>query len=391
MRALLGFVLLTAGWVVSAEAKGISREELKAADKAVEAEPSAANFERRAVVRERSGDSKGAFADYAKAIELDPKRTEAYRARGWLRWRVNDDSRGAVEDLTKVIELAPSAKAYHDRAFVCHDFDATIADCTQALALDPHYLEAYRIRIWARQMKGDQDGAIADCTAALAVDPKAALFHYFRGESYHTKLDLAHAVEDYEQAIALNPGDPAYYRARGDVRRVQGDLEGALADYTTSLGKYSTPATLSNRGLVFALQGKWREAAADFDAAHHRDGRYCRFDGAEARLRLGETEAARKELRSRLEQFASEPPAWNLAVCRFLLGEMDEAALLKAAEAGDRETARAQACDAWYYAGVVRLVAGQPEKAADCFRQCVATKRRDYRAYELAVAELARL
>ena len=45
----------------------------------------------------------------------------------------------------------------------------------------------------------------------------------------------------------------------------------------------------------------------------------------------------------------------------------------------------------WYFAGVVRSIAGQKEEAADRFRNCLATKREDYVEYQLAQAELRKL
>jgi len=57
----------------------------------------------------------------------------------------------------------PNAQAYVNRGLDSKgDFDRAIADFTQAIRLDPKYLEAYLYRAVAYQNKGDNDRAIAD-------------------------------------------------------------------------------------------------------------------------------------------------------------------------------------------------------------------------------------
>lgn len=53
--------------------------------------------------------------------------------------------------------------------------------------------------------------------------------------------------------------------------------------------------------------------------------------------------------------------------------------------------ARGQKCEAWFYAGIMRLQAGQQEEAASCFRKSVATEEKGFHEYRIAQAELARL
>jgi tetratricopeptide (TPR) repeat protein len=44
------------------------------------------------------------------------------------------------------------------------DADKAIADCNQAIKLDPKFTWAYSDRCWAYNIKGDYDSAIADCS-----------------------------------------------------------------------------------------------------------------------------------------------------------------------------------------------------------------------------------
>jgi tetratricopeptide (TPR) repeat protein len=51
--------------------------------------------------------------------------------------------------------------------------------------------------------KGDFDNAIADCTEAIRLDPKDALAYLNRGLAYRSKGDSDKAIADFKEAIRL--------------------------------------------------------------------------------------------------------------------------------------------------------------------------------------------
>ena len=107
------------------------------------------------------------------------------------------------------------------------------------------------------------------------------------------------------------------------------------------------------------------------------------------KIRLRQGDAGRKEFRAWLEQRNDyKPGTWLFQRASFLLGNTDEAALLKATESPDANETSGRRCVAWYYAGMLRLAAGQKTEAADCFRKCIATEQKTLTEYALAVAEL---
>lgn len=109
-------------------------------------------------------------------------------------------------------------------------------------------------------------------------------------------------------------------------------------------------------------------------------------------MRLGKIEEAKKDLGTALEERqVAEAGDWPSKIAEFLLGKLDEAALLRAAEHKNPETNGWQQCEAWYFAGIARLTAGQPAEAADCFRKSTATGLKSFSEYRLARGELARL
>jgi len=69
-------------------------------------------FEERGKARHRSGDYDGAIADYTRAIELDPKFSQAYYNLG-LAKKHKGDMDGAIADYSTAIRFAPAlALAY---------------------------------------------------------------------------------------------------------------------------------------------------------------------------------------------------------------------------------------------------------------------------------------
>ena len=146
--------------------------------------------------------------------------------------------------------------------------------------------------------------------------------------------------------------------------------------------------------MLLAAQEKWSEAIGDFDAALRADPNdfYAALYRCVAQMRLGESWEAKKQLTAALGQRrGAKPGDWPSRVAEFLLGQLDEAALLTAAEDANAEKTRGQKCEAWFYAGVARLAAEQKAEAASCLRKCVATEEKSYFEYEMAQAELRRL
>jgi lipoprotein NlpI len=95
------------------------------------------------------------------------------------------------------------------------------------------------------------------------------------------------------------------------------------------------------------------------------------------------------------EGFAVEVHGWTdvwwKTIGEFLLGEIDERELLLSANDAEPEKAKDRRCEAYYYAGMVRLLEGKRGAARALFQRCVQTDVWRYREYVLAKAELARM
>ena len=110
---------------------------------------------------------------YNKALEINPKYSEAYNNRG----------------------IVYGEKGQHDRA---------IADYNKALEFRPNYAKAYNNRGAAYENKGLYDRAIGDFNKTLEINPKFALAYRNRGFLYMVKLrKKERACPDWKQACEL--------------------------------------------------------------------------------------------------------------------------------------------------------------------------------------------
>jgi tetratricopeptide (TPR) repeat protein len=111
---------------------------------------------------------KGPSRDYTQALQLDPRHGKAYYHRGLARQALGDPQ-GAVEDFSQAISLRATeatarvsgteflADLYLQRAMAylsSNTLEPALADCEQALRLDPNLSRAYLCRGLARQGLG---------------------------------------------------------------------------------------------------------------------------------------------------------------------------------------------------------------------------------------------
>jgi eukaryotic-like serine/threonine-protein kinase len=77
------------------------------------------DYNNRGIEKYNLNDIEGALADYNKAIEIDPKNSNAYNNRGNLRTDKLNDTKGALADYNKAIEIDPqNAYPYYNRGLL---------------------------------------------------------------------------------------------------------------------------------------------------------------------------------------------------------------------------------------------------------------------------------
>ncbi|MGO4716668.1 tetratricopeptide repeat protein [Bradyrhizobium sp. 2TAF24] len=269
-----------------------------------------------------------------------------------------------------------------------HDVEAALADCSEAIRLDPAQTAAYLNRGNAYLGKGDAPRAAADFDEAVRRDPKSAWALTERGSLHRSRGDLDGALADFNAAIRADAGYAAAYYNRGLLYKGRGEFDRALDDFNQSL-KLDPNNALAyfNRGCVAYARGDNTVAIDDF-------GRALRLDPANALVyfsrgvayyvlggHLPDAEAdfrkANKinpadpyaalwlEIAERRNGGAGHLPetakpldrtVWPAPLIRHYLGEASLAATLTAAGDGDARAKLAQGCEANFYGGELALL-----------------------------------
>lgn len=212
-----------------------------------------------------------ARAAYDRAIELEPKRGEAWIGRARVRL-AKKDLPGARTDLDQAVALLPQeGLAQFERGrvrFAQGDVQGAIEDYGVAIERQKDPLRAWVARGWARLTIGDFDGAIADCDAAAKLDPDDPHVFKNRARARFEKNELEGALADLDHALDINADDLAARVARAIVRTRSGDVKGALADCEAAVALAPEDAQARYTvGSLRALLGERAAALADYEVA----------------------------------------------------------------------------------------------------------------------------
>ena len=121
--------------------------------------------------------------------------------------------------------ISTEAQLFHDAG----DLDKAIACYGLVIELDPRPV-VYLHLAEARLVNGDIEGALADCEEAIRLDPDMADAYRGRAGVHIARVDPESALADLDEAIRLDPTDAASYRVRGNLHRAMGDETKAEAD-----------------------------------------------------------------------------------------------------------------------------------------------------------------
>ncbi|MDE0326220.1 MAG: tetratricopeptide repeat protein, partial [Candidatus Poribacteria bacterium] len=94
----------------------------------------------------------------------------------------------------------------------------TIADCTNAIKLNPSEVSYYNKRGNTYFEKNQFDEAIIDYTKVIELNPRNARAYSQRGLPYFLKGEYDKAIDDFSKAIELNPDFAGAYYFRGMVQ-----------------------------------------------------------------------------------------------------------------------------------------------------------------------------
>lgn len=144
-----------------------------------------------------------AITNYNRAIELDPKLSEAYYNRGNTYYFQGFIDK-AIIDFNKTIELNPKlAEAFCSRGTCYYNkelFDKAIQDYSKAIEINPHYDTAYYNRGNIYSFQCLYNNANSDYSAVIELNPQYAEAYLNRGNNYSAQGLNIEAKQDYNMA-----------------------------------------------------------------------------------------------------------------------------------------------------------------------------------------------
>jgi tetratricopeptide (TPR) repeat protein len=214
--------------------------------------------------------TKLAFADFDRAIALDPKNARAFRERANA-YRTDGRLDRALSDANAAVRLDPNnAEGFDVRGNVYNNnrqYDRAIDDYNESLRLDPKSAQAFLDRGVAYYFKGDMQSAIQDYNESIKLNPRRARTFTNRGAAYKKLGRSEQALADESEAIKLAPDDPINFDNRGLSYQENGEHDRAIADFNEAIRLRPQANFLTNRGDSYQAKGDYDRAIADYDRA----------------------------------------------------------------------------------------------------------------------------
>jgi chemotaxis protein methyltransferase CheR len=146
------------------------------------------------------------------------------------------------EDLAEIEALVQEAHALLEKAEPARA--RSVADL--ALAKDRRHVGALLARAHANADSGDFDAAIADASEALGINPLLASARYILGIIYLRQDDVERAIAEFKRTIYIDPDFVLAHFNLANLHRAQGAYDDACREYENSL-----------RALYLSPSGEW--------------------------------------------------------------------------------------------------------------------------------------
>lgn len=192
----------------------------------------------RGLANNRRNEPAAALKDYDRALELAPRFASALANRAAI-YASEGKYDLAIRDLDRAIVVEPkNPVALYNRGyahFAKREYDKAISDYGKAIEVDPSMGIAYNNRCLSRAISGkDLVAALADCDQALKLNPLNLDTRDTRGFIYLKLGDPALAVNEYNATLDIDPNRPLALYGRGIARIMNGQTQDGEADKTAA-------------------------------------------------------------------------------------------------------------------------------------------------------------
>lgn len=213
-----------------------------------------------------------ALNDYQKAIELNPKYSNAYHNMGIIYHNTNKYAL-ALRAYNKAIEFDPKlVDAYYNRGQLYRekmDFcQEAVRDYNQVISLNKNYYGAYFGRGVCRVESREYKKALEDFNIAIEINPKFAFPYNSRGCLFFEFGKFEQALDDYNKALLLSPNNFQFLTNRALLYSETDQYQLALEDFLTLIKLYPNEAkTYYSIGLLYKHMGKISESVESYEKA----------------------------------------------------------------------------------------------------------------------------
>ena len=163
------------------------------------------------------GNFEGAQVELNKAVELNPKNSDAFFYLAEVSFVLNE-SKKAMENYNKAITLnSKNPRAYKGRGKVkakLEDFYGSVEDFTKAIELDKNYADAFFNRALSYLNLKDYKSAIADFSKVIEINPKDYQAFAQRGSAKFQNGDKKNACSDWSKA-----GELGYFKIYDTIKK----------------------------------------------------------------------------------------------------------------------------------------------------------------------------
>lgn len=133
--------------------------------------------------------------------------------------------------------------------------EKVLALVDEILTTDANNADAHVLAAHAYAEMGNFDAALAACTRALAVNPLLADARYILGLIHQRKGDTVGATSEFKKTVYIDPDFALAHLNLGTIYKAQGDWEAAAREYENTM-----------RSLYKNPEGSWREFLGGFQA-----------------------------------------------------------------------------------------------------------------------------
>ena len=161
-----------------------------------------------------------------------------------------------------------TAQEYYDRGTIRaqnKEYYEAIQDYTQAISINPKFVDAYLKRCEMRYKLGDNQGVLDDCHEVFNINPQVAKAHYYQGRARYSLGYVQPAVDSYSFAIAQDKNYPQAHYYRGVAYKDLQDIASAASDFTKA-------AELFRSQKNFDAYRRTREIANELTNSNRRKG-----------------------------------------------------------------------------------------------------------------------